>query len=412
MIDELHELRKTNPHRPEDLADAVALSRDDLIVALRSDAGRFRLVPTDLGRRWRNRAPSTPARLGWAFALTAIVLALVSISWFGTLDRERDVDVSDTPSTVPTELPAPPTTSSSVASTITSASPSSTAASEPAAESSPPPTLATPTMTDTSTTTASAPTTAGAATTVPSTVSSRPPIQGPFVPGVDLLAVHLDFAHRDDGHAALASREVTEWFALDPLVVAGTASPATNPFAHTYDAIMIAAWGSMWVDAATDRPATVDVVAARWLDVLDAGGHVWVAEGGVSDFSAEVIRVIRGARPGLDTSTRIHIVQHARRNENETRPDDLDEIIANADYIRIDDGNSANDTADLNQSSSAFETAALEGPRRSAWSAGFDYHPAADLDFSDTVAVLHILGIGTDRVADTDDFSSLFMAPD
>ncbi len=76
---------------------------------------------------------------------------------------------------------------------------------------------------------------------------------------------------------------------------------------------------------------------------------------------------------------------------------------------RIDDGNGANDTADLNRSSSAFETAALAGRRGAGWSAAFGHLPASELDFSDTVEVLYILGVGIDEVADPDGFAKRFL---
>jgi hypothetical protein len=47
------------------------------------------------------------------------------------------------------------------------------------------------------------------------------------------------------------------------------------------------------------------------------------------------------------------------------------------------------------------------------WLAAIDtgggYLSAQSLDFSDTVTVLHIIGVGTDVVADADDFATAFM---
>lgn len=416
MIDELHELRKANPHEPADLAGSVAMSRDDLIVALRTDSSRFPFT-TNLVAQQRRRQAAIPARVSWASALAAIVLAVVVFGQMVVGGDEAEVDVAEIPTTLPIETPTTTLVVEAVAddastTTVEESAAARTTSTAPA--SSTPTTLGTappvaPSTTQAAPSTTAAPTTAPSTTapptTAPTTAPSQPAIDRPFTRG-DLLAVHLDFGHTDDGLAALASREVTEWFGLNPIVVAGTDQP--DAFAHSYTGLMNSGWGSDWVDAAANRTAAVDLATAEWLGVLDAGGDVWVAEGGVSDFSAEVLRSIRTARPGLDAASRIHVVQHAQRNEDETTPADFTYVQANADYIRIDDGNSANDTADLKMPDNGFTAAALAGPRSAAWAEGFDFH-SSDIDFSDTVTVLHILGISTDQVADPDDFAAMFM---
>lgn len=256
-----------------------------------------------------------------------------------------------------------------------------------------------------------APVTSSATTTAPS--GDAAPIAArttalPFDPSVDLLVVTLDFGHRDDAHATVATRELATRFDLDPLVIAGTRMD-DQAFVHDYAEIMTAAWGSGWIDGA-DRDAAVNSTADRWLATIDAGGVVRVAEGGVSDFTADVLRELRLRRPTLDTTSRITVVHHSVRNEEETRAGDLDLIRANTTAIRIDDGNNANDTADLNGSSTSFEAAALAGDHRDAWLAAFDFYEASSLDFSDTVTVLHVLGIGVDQVSNADDFASLVIA--
>lgn len=231
----------------------------------------------------------------------------------------------------------------------------------------------------------------------------------PFDPDLDLLVITLDFANRDDGHASVAARELATAFDLDPLVVVGTPAPESGAFAAEYADVMTAAWGSAWLDAAVDRADVVADAADQWLATIDAGGVVRVAEGGVSDFSADVVREVQRRRPALDTVSVIQVVHHSVRNEEETRADDRDLVQTSTLYERIDDGNSANDTADLKVASDGFEAAALSGRHADAWITAFDFLPASSLDFSDTVTALHILGIGTDEVADPDDFATAVM---
>lgn len=254
--------------------------------------------------------------------------------------------------------------------------------------------------------------TPAATTEAPPPTTTAPQVtttEGPFALGQDLLAVHFDFAHLDDGHATVATAEVAQDFGITPSIVAGTQSPASSSFVHDYGPVMNATFGSAWRDAGADWDGVVAAVATEWLAVFDRGGRVWVAEGGVSDFTAKVLATIGARRPSLDTVPLVRVVQHAQRNENESDPDALALVTSRASYVRIDDGNQANDTADLELSSPGFEAAALAGPFSTGWSAAFDAMGADELDFSDTVAVLEILGIGLDRVTNPDDFAQEFL---
>ena len=141
---------------------------------------------------------------------------------------------------------------------------------------------------------------------------------------------------------------------------------------------------------------------------------MWIAEGGQSDLSADVVRELLGRMPDLDTRRRIHLVQHSNWNEDKALDGDLRYVKATTDYIRIPDGNSGgNGTADLNDPSydGPFIATALAGPNGAGWRAAFDYYSPqrARLDFSDTVELLEILDVGTDQVDDIEDFADTFM---
>ena len=136
---------------------------------------------------------------------------------------------------------------------------------------------------------------------------------------------------------------------------------------------------------------------------------VWVAEGGVSDFTAEVLRSVQAQRPELNTADFVHVVHHSGTSIERTLDDDLELIEREADLVRINDGNGANGTADLHQFADGFEGAARSSDFSDGWEAAFDLLPADDLDFSDTVTALYLLGIGTDLVADPQDFQAQFL---
>lgn len=232
---------------------------------------------------------------------------------------------------------------------------------------------------------------------------------GPFVMERDLFVFQLDFADLDDAHAAVATAEAVESFGVSPVVVAGTYALDSPHFAHDHIAVMNAAWGDAWFDAENDRPAAVDEVANRWIETLDGGGHVWVAEGGASDFTAEVLRIVQARRPDLDSKAVVHVVHHVDSNLDRTDSDDRSLVSNATDLIRIDDGNTANGTADLRRPADGFQAATRNSNHRDGWTAAFDVLPAEELDFSDTVTALYLLGVGTDVVADTADFQEVFV---
>lgn len=230
-----------------------------------------------------------------------------------------------------------------------------------------------------------------------------------FDRSVDLLVVHLDFAERSDSYAAAATYEVVQWFDLDPLVVAGTQDPASGVPVDGYATAMDATFARNWLDAGTDRMSALDVSADRWLSTLDAQGQVWIAEGGASDFTADVVNEIAKRRPGLDTQTHIHVVQHRSGHEQDAMVDALAIVREQTNYQRVDDGANANTTADLSGESEGFEAAVTSGTNREQWQAAFDFASTSELDFSDVVALLEVLNVSIEHVADAADFAAFFI---
>lgn len=393
MADELAELSRANPVRPHDVRPMVSMSWQEAAALLEADA--------DGGRPAAIRL--TSRRLGGRAGYSGLVALAACLALFAALGlgssrppvEDRLVDAADGPQTstlVVTPSHGP----------VGKAPNKGTASGQGETDAARATTQTTAPQPDTEATQLSSQTqqTEGVA---------RPSVNGPLDPTKDLLVVHLDFADTDDGVTAAAVSELTRALHLDPLVVVATPSADSEEYVHPYNELMMAVWGDRWVDARSDRETTVAGAANQWLEHLDAGGHIWVAEGGVSDFTAEVLEQVSRQRPGMDTKSVVHVVQHNDRNERATRFGALETVKATTDYVQIDDGNSANGTADLKQVSEEFEQAAIGGDNGAVWQAVFDYRPPSDLDFSDTVTVLHIVGVGVDQVADPAQFADYFM---
>ena len=409
MTDELTALQRANPITPKHLEQAVAMERQTLLEMLDADSGEAPRRLTAL--RGGSNRPAT--RAGYVGALAAAA-ALIVVALLGAEEPVSDQDLvdpaadvapaavdgdasgvdandlngeADQRAEVVVEVPEEAETE-----TETETEPESEPglAPEPAAEEPPQST-----------------------TTVPESApvfeTAALPDAAPLDPSADVLSLHFDYFHRDDGHAAVASRELTTWFGLTPHVVGGTAASDFDGYIHPFGSVMDTTWGDQWFDARTDRQNTVLATVDRWLSAIDAGGQVWIAEGGVSDFTAEVLRDMIARRPELDTAAVVHVVQHSTSNEVGTVPENLEYVAANTTYLRIEDGNETNGSANLKQTSEQFTAAALAGRHGQSWAAAFDYLAADRLDFSDTVEVLHILGIPLDQVASPDDFAGRFL---
>ncbi len=93
------------------------------------------------------------------------------------------------------------------------------------------------------------------------------------------------------------------------------------------------------------------------------GGDIWVQEAGQSDLTADVVRRVKAALPGVNTQARIHVVQHSKWNEDKTTSSDLKYVKQNTDYNKIPDGNSAgNGTPGFNTSSGSNWSRAISDP--------------------------------------------------
>ncbi len=230
----------------------------------------------------------------------------------------------------------------------------------------------------------------------------------------DLVAIHFDHApDRDDGHAAVASLMVTQKLGLNVQVVAGTYGEySRDRYVPASESLMASVWGSNWLNAHSNREASIGAAVNRWASVLASGGDVWVAEGGPSDFTAEVVRRINVQHTEFNTRNRIHVIQHSGWNEDHALASALAYVRNNTRYLQIDDGNHPNATADLrfeSHNNGAFVSRALSSNYSSEWGVAFAYlSPSEKLDFSDAVELLYIVGIGTNEIANVNQFGDYF----
>lgn len=101
------------------------------------------------------------------------------------------------------------------------------------------------------------------------------------------------------------------------------------------------AFGAHWSDAHQHREQSLEKVARLVSEALSGGGHVWVADAGQSDFTADWLKRVNGMNLPVDTRKQVHVVQHSDWNESVTSPEKLEYVRQNADYQRIADGNFA-----------------------------------------------------------------------
>jgi hypothetical protein len=169
------------------------------------------------------------------------------------------------------------------------------------------------------------------------------------------------------------------------------------------------AFGSHWSDAHNDYGTALKTVTEIVVDTLNNDGDIWIAEAGQSDFSADMVRRVKLELPGIDTRTRIHIVQHSDWNEESAAPANLAYVKTNTDYHKIADGNATgNGTPGLKTDSDTewtrATTDATTGPYwKKARAIANKYNgednrylndaiKAGGLDFSDTSETCWIFG--------------------
>ena len=249
---------------------------------------------------------------------------------------------------------------------------------------------------------------------------------GRFDPGQDLLLAHFDLkTDVDDVHSVAAVATLLADPAMAEVrchAVAGAYGVQTGlyvPAEGLFDLVFDEAWS----DAHADRDAALERVTRIAAETLDAGGTVWVAEAGQSDFTAAVVRRLAETVPADVIRSQVVVVQHADWNEEVTTPADLSYVRRATKYERIPDGNSVgNGTPGFRSEAPIDWQARITSPRLGKiWRRAIDitsrYNGAegrylneaiagGGLDFSDASEVAWVFGL--EGLADAEAFFDRF----
>lgn len=168
------------------------------------------------------------------------------------------------------------------------------------------------------------------------------PLVGRFNIEKDLLLAQFDCkTDVDDLHTVAAFRTLVShqpYLKINYHAVAGTYGMQEGLYVPPNDLFQLA-FGDNWTDAHNNMKGAVEKVKSLAIKTLLQGGDVWIADAGQSDFSAELVYAVQKDLPEVETSKRIHVVQHAEWNEEVTTPEKLDFVKRNTDYVKIADGN-------------------------------------------------------------------------
>jgi len=226
----------------------------------------------------------------------------------------------------------------------------------------------------------------------------------------DLLALHYDSApDLDDLHSMAAGYSVVQRLGITPLVVNGACGfDRCNVYQPQSERVIAASFGSS-LNYVRNRSRAISESGNRWASTLANGRRVWIADGGPMDFTADVLRWLQDNHAQLNLK-RITVVQHSQWNIDHTRGSNFNFVRATANYVKIDDGNFANNrTADLNQSASGYASITAASPFAAAWAEAFRHLPLSrkGTDFSDTVELLYI--IGDNSTKNVNDFANRYL---
>ena len=251
---------------------------------------------------------------------------------------------------------------------------------------------------------------------------------GHFNADKDLFLAHFDSkTDVDDIHSVAAVATILQ----DPRfkdvsyhAVAGAYGTQTGEYVPA-PGLFNMAFGEQWSDAHNDRDLALKQVTELVLLTLKSDGDIWIAEAGQSDFSAALVRNVKTLLPGIESTKRIHIVQHSTWNQENTTPADLKYVMTNTDYHKIEDGNATgNGTPGFNTDSDVFWSKAVSDPKVGSWwlearNIGNKYNGAANryknesiaaggIDFSDTAETCWIFGFGD--LLETGEFFDEFLS--
>ncbi len=257
--------------------------------------------------------------------------------------------------------------------------------------------------------------------TTPAATQEAPVDNSRFNGETDLLLAHYDCkTDVDDIHSAAALRTMMshpDFQGTNFHVVAGTYGIQEGLYVPANELLELA-FGDRWSDAHNDFDQALEEVYAKVNQTLGAGGEIWIAEGGQSDFSAALALKVESMM-GSEQLDNIHVVQHSDWNEEVTTPEDLEFVKTRTQYHRIEDGNASdNGTPDFRDPATINWQQYISDPvKTEVWNMAIsianEYNAAegrydneavgaGGLDFSDTAEVCWIFGV--EDIKDANEF--------
>ncbi len=228
----------------------------------------------------------------------------------------------------------------------------------------------------------------------------------------DLLLLNFDLkTDVDDAHTIAALDLIlqsNEFKNINYYAISGTYGIQAGLYVPA-DELFNIVFKQKWTDAHQYRQTSINKTVKKINQTLTAGGRIWIAEAGQSDFTQELIEAL--TEYGIKyTKDQILVVQHATWNEKETSVDGLAFVKAHTTYIKIEDGNKENNgtpgfnnkdysVKDLENknliSSQAWTEANRVSTKYNGVNGRYNNQAIADggADFSDLVEITYILGI-------------------
>lgn len=242
----------------------------------------------------------------------------------------------------------------------------------------------------------------------------------------DLLLAHFDSkTDVDDIHSIAAFATIVahrQFSGLRYHAVAGAYGIQEGLYVPANELFEMA-FENQWSDAHLDFHQALSEVHTLVSATLEAGGNIWIAECGQSDFTAAIVRTLKTSLPNIDTQHRITVVQHSDWNEGSAHSQKLQYVKEETNYHKIPDGNrTGNGTSGFNSSApidwakdvkdphlrQIWETAIAIANRYNGKEGRYLNQAIADggLDFSDMAEVTWIFEL--DKVPDAVSFFSYF----
>ena len=260
---------------------------------------------------------------------------------------------------------------------------------------------------------------------VPDVVRGTGVLNTTYQRGDLILIAHDSGPDTDDMQAIVANRMIMDANPEVNFILVGATqghqwlSPTVGSEAHTQSLF------PQWINAKASTSGTTSFdgnsiieVANNVESTLSNGGTVHIAEGGPSDFTAEVLRLLQSRGVQSSDLKRIRVVQHSAGatawNQLQTRASNLDLVRSVATWVPIANGNvGGNGTADFQEPAGSsmcqrFRNNAASSRYASQWAWAYSQiGDARKCDQSDSVELLHILNDTSTRTFDQ--FTSRYM---